>query len=244
MKVGVILVHGGCHTATCWQPLLEVLKTPAVAPNLPGRWGSPTPTAEVTIDDCVGVVADAADGAELDRVIVVAHSLGGVTALASARALAGRLAHLVFIAALAPPAGGSALSDVSAPVRRLAHSFCRRGLLGPPPDRLARWLFCNDMDHAMATETVSAMVPDSARLLTDPLPGVHPSVARTYICTARDRLVTPRAQLRQIRNLGTASVHRLDAGHNVMMTRPSAVAEIIDREADLIRRETNGEYGL
>lgn len=236
MKVGAVLVHGGCHTAVCWQPLMGTLDTMAVAPDLPGRCASPIPIADVSIYDCATAVAAAADEAEMDRVIIVGHSLGGMTTLTAAPLLGSRLAHLVFVTALAPPSNRSALSDVSAPIRALAKSFCRKGVLRPPPDWVARWLFCNEMDGALAARAVAAMVADSARLLTDPMPAAIPSVGKTYICATRDRVVTPRAQLRQIRNLDGAAVHSLDAGHNVMMTRPSEVARIIDRQADLIRR--------
>ena len=41
MSVGVVLVHGSGMTSACWEPLLPLLQTPAIAVDLPGRGRRP-----------------------------------------------------------------------------------------------------------------------------------------------------------------------------------------------------------
>ena len=49
--------------------------------------------------------------------------------------------------------------------------------------------------------------------------------------TVRDRTLTPRAQLRQLANLGPARATALHAGHNVMMSQPANLARLLDEIA-------------
>jgi len=60
---GIVLVHGGSHSARCWDLVLPNLVLPAVAVDLPGRGSTPADFASVTLADCVRTVIDGADQA-------------------------------------------------------------------------------------------------------------------------------------------------------------------------------------
>lgn len=64
----------------------------------------------MTLDDCVAAVVEAVDKARFESIVLVAHSLGGVVATETAVCYPDRVAKLVFVGALIPPAGQSAAS--------------------------------------------------------------------------------------------------------------------------------------
>jgi pimeloyl-ACP methyl ester carboxylesterase len=95
---GVVLVHGSNHCAACWDSVLAHLVAPAIAVDLPGRGSRSTTIEGVTLDDCVQVVIEAADQAGLDRVVLVGHSLGGMTVTETAWRHPERVARLIYVA--------------------------------------------------------------------------------------------------------------------------------------------------
>jgi hypothetical protein len=60
---GIILVHGGMHTAACWALVEPMLTLPSRAVDLPGRGSRPAELSHVTLDDCVAAVLEEADSA-------------------------------------------------------------------------------------------------------------------------------------------------------------------------------------
>jgi len=107
MKTGprLLFVHGGFHGAWCWAPFLEFFANqgiPAGALNLPGHGGLAPPVdfTKLTVTDMADDVAEAARAVGGD-VILVGHSLGGLTALAAAAAVK---APALILIAPAPPA--------------------------------------------------------------------------------------------------------------------------------------------
>jgi len=80
----LVLVHGGAHAAGCWErtvaeqarqaPELRVL-----AVDLPGRGSKPADLTAVRIADYIDSVVADIEGAGLGDVVVVGHSLAGVT---------------------------------------------------------------------------------------------------------------------------------------------------------------------
>ena len=71
---GVVLVHGGVHSAACWNPVRKHLRAPAVAVDLPGRASRPADLAAVVLADCVKAVIDSADEAGFDRFVLCTRS--------------------------------------------------------------------------------------------------------------------------------------------------------------------------
>ena len=134
---GVVLVHGSNHCAACWDSVLAHLVAPAIAVDLPGRGSRSTTIEGVTLDDCVQVVIESADQAGLDRVVLVGHSLGGMTVTETAWRHPERVARLIYVAGSVPAPGDSAAIAIT-------------GADMPPGPRMpteerARMFFGNDM---------------------------------------------------------------------------------------------------
>jgi pimeloyl-ACP methyl ester carboxylesterase len=107
------------------------------------------------------------DLAELGLVVLVGHSIGGVTVAAVAELLGTRVQRCIFVSS-PMPAEGQRIVDAVNPILRW---FCMRAirqgcrdLTLPPP--IARLVFCNDMSRIICAPT--ALARELAWLVTSP----------------------------------------------------------------------------
>ena len=110
----VLLVHGGSHGAWCWADVQRYLRNEGVAAtafDLPGSGEDQTPRADLDLDDyiasCIGHI-DAID----DDVILVGHSLAGLTFPSVIAQRSARIAHSMFIAALVTTRGERGIDSI------------------------------------------------------------------------------------------------------------------------------------
>jgi len=243
----LVLIHGAFHSARCWAPTLVELEEQApglrvLAVDLPGRGGSPADLATVTIEQCVDSVVEQIDRIGLDEVVIVAHSLGGLTAPGVvARLGAARVARLVLIAAVIPPEGACDLDLIPQPMRWIIARTIRPGVPRRPPSRaLARLSFCNGMTREQRAQVYSQLGPEAPGLFHEPVSraGLPRSVPRSWILPLRDRAVLPRKQRAYIDNLGGVDeVIEIDTCHDVMISEPARLAAIL-AERCVPRRST------
>ena len=234
---GLVLIHGGWHTAACWTPTVTALgrrapTLPVVPVDLPGRGSTPGDLRSLTLEQCVDSVIEQIERANLEKV-VVAHSMGGLSApQVVARLGARRVRRLVLIAAVVPPEGKRMLDLIPPPARWTASWFFRDGA---PPRRplrrlCARWWFGHDLNREQREFLYGQLCPEAtgffhAAVSRADLPAC---VQRTWILTGKDRTVGPRQQRRNMANLGRIDeVVHVDAGHDVMIGQPHWLAEIL-----------------
>ena len=223
-----VLVHGGSFAASCWDLLLPHLDAPALAVDLPGRGSRPRPLAGLTIADSVDAVVDDIESRDLRDVVLVGHSMAGITLPGVAERIPDRLARLVFIACTVPADGESSLHTLDPEIRALAEENAQRPAGGKMDDDMAVAMFCNDMDDDQIQATLSRMVPEAVHLVLAPvsLAGLDHDIPRTWIRTERDLIVPPRRQdLFAQRTRST--VVPIDAAHMVMISRPDALARML-----------------
>jgi pimeloyl-ACP methyl ester carboxylesterase len=228
---GIVLVHGGKHDSRYWQPTVDVLRQrdPALcvhAVDLPGRQGM---SGEMTLAGCVQSAVDQINNAGLDTLLLVGHSLAGVTVPGIATALgADRVRRIVAVSCVVPPEGQTTADTVSFVTRLVARLLDHVDM----PRWLARELFCNGMSKEQAELSLSWLVPDApdtpglSRAPAD-RSGLPARIPRTWVLTLRDRAIPPRVQLRFAANLGAAEIVPLDTGHNAMIADPGALADIL-----------------
>jgi pimeloyl-ACP methyl ester carboxylesterase len=223
------LVHGAWHGAWCWErlvPELEAAGHRVVCVDLP---------CEDTSVDFSGyadvVVAALADVD--DDVILVGHSLGGLTVpLVAAKR---PVAHLVFLCALLPAPGKAFRAQfetepdiltpaIRAGVRRDAES----GLSWWDDEQAATAVLyqrCSreDAQAAFARLRRQATTPHAEPCPLDALPDVE----RTYILAREDNAVTPDWSRRAARQrLGVTAVE-IDGDHSPFLARPAELARLL-----------------
>lgn len=221
MTDGIVLVHGAMHTSACWSRLLPLLELPAVAVDLPGRYGRPGDLATIGLDDCVAAVIQDADHASLGTFALVGHSLGGVTVTETAYRHPHRVSHLVYVGAVVLPLGSTAA--------RLMTGGDWEGEMEPGNDEFARSLFGNDLTDEQWAEHAAGLVPEAPGLMNATLSGHPTGIPITYVRMSQDVPMPPATADRMVANLGPGVETRtIDAGHSVMMSQPEALAAIVN----------------
>jgi pimeloyl-ACP methyl ester carboxylesterase len=232
----LVLVHGGEHAADCWdltvaelgrqEPALRVL-----AVDLPGHGEEPGELATATVADWIACVVSRIDAEGLNEVVVVGHSLAGLTVPGVVAKLGSkRVREMVLIAASVPPQGVAIVDTLSGPIAWYARRSARMGKSMSMPALLARRSFCNGMTREQRAFTLSRLCPESTAVLVEradrsELPD---DVRRTWILTLRDKSLSPANQRRSIEALG--GVHNIipiDTCHDAMVSEPRRLAQVL-----------------
>lgn len=232
----LVLIHGGAHAGDCWDLTVAELARQEpqlrfLAVDLPGRGSKPANLADVTIADFVdSVVADVED-AGLGDVVVVGHSLGGLTVPGVVAKLGTRrVREMVMLSAFVPPQGRSVAQALRGPLVPLARSAGLIGRSFPMPVAAARFAFCNGMTREQRRFALSRLYPESVKVIVEPVDrGEMPhDVPRTWVMTLRDRALSARQQYNCITVLGGVdTVVAIDTCHDAMISEPRRLAEIL-----------------
>lgn len=236
MLPALVLVHGGAHAADCWDLVIDEFVRCApelrvLAVDLPGRAGKPADLSSIKISDWVDSVVADVNAAGLDDVVLVGHSLAGVTVPGVAAKLgARRVREMVLVAAFVPPQGKSVAHTLRGPLVPLARSaaWIRRSF--PMPATAARLAFCNGMTREQRRFAMSRMVVESPAVIVEPvdrsqMPG---EVPRTWIMTLSDRALSIQQQLACVDSLGGVEVLIcIDSCHDVMISEPNWLAQVL-----------------
>ncbi|TCN53623.1 pimeloyl-ACP methyl ester carboxylesterase [Rhodococcus sp. SMB37] len=236
MSTGIVLVHGGQHTGRCWSRTVDEMKMlqpdlPVLAVDLPGRATNPADLAEVGIAECVASVLEDIHEAEFDDVVLVAHSMGGVTIPGVAAELGSeRVRSMVFIAAAVPPNRWSILENLQGSLQGQVGERVTSRVTEPFPREMATELFCNGMTDEQTEFTLSELCAESSRLATERVDrsAMPQGVPRVWVLTGHDRAMPPAQQRRHIDNLGGVSeVVEIESCHDVMISEPAALARVV-----------------
>jgi pimeloyl-ACP methyl ester carboxylesterase len=197
---------------------------------------------DLTVADFADAVLAAIDERGWPRVVLAGHSLGGLTIAEVARRAPGRVAHLVFVSAAAPPEGGAVVDTLPPEIGdmardAIAHALAQRSTGGAAglPEEMQRTMFCNDLDEAQTrfvldhcgTEVLGVVGENVSRA------GIPPELPKTFVKLGRDRSLPPGNQDQLVANLraspgGPVDVVEIDAGHMVMISRPDALAAVLE----------------
>jgi len=222
-----VLVHGGLTDGAYWTDVADRLRSTGHAVHVVERLpsvGSGDASALGGLDDDTAAVRDVVEAAGTP-VVLVAHSGGGmaVTELADHPGVA----HSVYVAALVPRRGESAMDLLAAaggPVDWIVPG--EDGVIRPTDDidRLVEVL-CGDTDEERARAFVSRLVGQSAASLTTPSTAPARGHAATFVVTERDAVFPPAAQERMAERAD--HVLRIDASHTPMLSRPDELAAVL-----------------
>ncbi len=253
MTTPLVLVHGGAHGAWCWQPTIPLLSGPVLAVDLPPKAirGVPAPDpvpaelATVTLDDWAASTIADINAAGMDRVVLVGHSMGGLTINEVARRIPERVSHLVFVSAMVPAEGALVIDGVPS-----ASSEAAQVLVDEPLDdsstsatgmdeQRIRFMFCNDMDDEQTQFVLDHTGTEAFGVFGEHVTrrGIPPELPKVYVRLLQDQALPLSDQDRAIENLcdspgGEVEIIALDTGHDVMISAPAILAEVLDEIAN------------
>ncbi len=236
-KPTIVLVHGGQHTRTCWDPTVDALKTldphaRVLAVDLPGHGNEPGDLASLTIERCVDSVTSQICATGASSVVLVGHSLAGITLPGVAAKLGPALKRMIFVACCIPPNGKTVLDTLGPPMNFIAKRAARREAVSAPlPSLIASWVFGNGMTRDQKQHVIRGLCPESTKVTTEPVDrSALPAVPMAWVLTKRDRALRPNLQRKFIANLGgVEEIVELDTCHDAMISEPVKLAQIILR---------------
>jgi pimeloyl-ACP methyl ester carboxylesterase len=232
----LVLVHGGAHAADCWDLTIAELacqepKLRVLAVDLPGRGRNPADLATVTLADWADSVVADIEGAGFDDVVVVGHSMGGLTVPGVvARLGASRVREMIMAAAFVPPQGLSVVDGLRGPLAPLARVGARINIPLEMPRAAARFAFYNGMSRDQRAFALARIYAESRGVIVEQVDrrDLPDEVPRTWIMTLRDRALSRRQQRDCIEALGGVdTMVCIDTCHDLMYSEPGRLAEIL-----------------
>jgi len=221
--LNVVLVHGGWVDGSGWEGVHNIL-------TRDGHHVSVVQIPTVSLADDVMAtrrVIDAQDG----PVILVGHSYGG--AVITEAGNDPKVAGLVYVAAFAPDTGESVASLIKdpppdAPVPPILPPQDRYLLLDSTKFHAS---FAADVDPEKAAFMADSQVPWGVAALSgsidEPAWKTKPS---WYLITTEDKMIPPPAQRFMSKRAGS-TVTEVQGSHAVYLSKPAAVAALIERAA-------------
>jgi len=232
-----VLVHGAWHGGWCWRAVADRLRSAGHLVFTPTQTGlgerahllDRSTTLDVFVDDIVNMI----QMEQLDEVVLVGHSFGGIAITGVADRIPERLRCLVYLDALILQNGQTAFSqlpdDVVAARLKSAHESSN-GLSLPPPPAIAFGLL-REVDQ----ETVAArLTPHPLATFNSPLTLKNPvgnGTPLTYItCTAP--VYPALAKSRAWASGQGWPMLTIATGHDAMITAPEELTAMLTALAD------------
>ncbi|GAB1340410.1 alpha/beta fold hydrolase [Streptomyces sp. E-15] len=224
-----LLVHGAWHNGRSWDrvvPLLEAAGHRVLAPSLTGYGDkahllSPEIGLGTHIDDVVGLIEDE----HLHDVVLVGHSYAGMVISGVANRVPKRIAHLVFLDAMVPEDGETAVDVL--PVTKQLIDLAVDGWRVPPmpesPPPLGLFGVTDPDDLAWLRSMLS---DQPVRCLREPVLLDEPAartIPRTHIHCLEGR---PADITRRPVPAGER-VRELPTGHDCMITMPVELTALL-----------------
>jgi pimeloyl-ACP methyl ester carboxylesterase len=228
-----VLIHGAWHGGWCWRRVSDRLRASGhkvFTPTLTGLGARAHLVRSASLEtfrlDIVGLI----EAEELERVILVGHSFGGLVATMVADRLPQRLQCLVYLDAVVGEAGKSAFDALPAAVvaQRLRAAQETSGGISfpvPPPQAFGvtdpsdqAWLRAHLTPHPLASYT--------DRLTLD-----HPvgnGLRKIYIAATAPEYAPLAATRAAVRMQPDWDWREIAAGHDAMVTAPHRLAEMLE----------------
>jgi pimeloyl-ACP methyl ester carboxylesterase len=232
-----VLVHGAMHGGWCWDevvPHLSAAGHVALAPDLPGLGGDATTLARVDLamngDFVAGLVQ-----AQPEPVVLVGHSMGGVSISEAAERVPDRILGLVYLAAMLLPAG-ERVQDPQMQSSMEAVTVSPDGLSMIVGPERAVPMFYNRTEPAAARAAARRLTPQPLRPAFEPLTVTAARfgrVPRAYVECLDDQAIPIDSQRRMQAALPCDPVVTLDTDHSPFLNMPQALARSFIEVAEI-----------
>jgi len=229
------LVHGAWHGAWCWErvaPELEARGHRVVAVELP------CDDATATFETYADVVVSALEAAGSSDVLVIGHSLGGLTIPLVADRRPVR--KLIYLGAVVPMPGSSFAEQLEIEPDTLLPEH-RSGISEPDEEGRTRWIDegvarsvlyadCSAEDAKAAFERLR---PQAQALFAKPCPlNEFPPAPSTYVVCSEDRIVNPERGRKVALERLQAELVELPGSHSPFISRPRELADLLHQQAE------------
>ena len=230
-----VLVHGAWQAPYVWDAVRDdLLKegNKVIVVELPGHGNDKAPTHTLSLDVYCNKVIQAISAVN-EKVILVAHSMGGMVITAVAEKVPAKISKLVYVGAFLP-ASGQALIDLSMsdPGSKLGNSLVQSAdqlTLDVKADSLT-YLFINDGAPAVKQQVIDNYRAEPAIPFTNKVTLTNEgfgTVSKVYIKTLQDIVVSPDLQDRMIAAAGITTVYTVNTSHSPFLSQPHEVSKLL-----------------
>jgi pimeloyl-ACP methyl ester carboxylesterase len=226
-NMGIVLLNGAGLGGWIWSDLRTYMNLPVLAAEYPNR-DRPKLPRTFRLSDYTNEIVRQIESWHKVRLILVAHSIGGVIALQLAKRLGVRVAGIAGISAFFPPHRGSFLSALPFPQRLITRVTIRVAGTKPPEKMIAK-SYCNDLNESQTDEVIRRFVAESPHLYTDRCGAPIPHIPKIFIETTEDEQYTAAQQTKIAGAFGAQNLVRIPSGHLPMLSHPKEIADILNR---------------
>jgi pimeloyl-ACP methyl ester carboxylesterase len=226
-----VLIHGGWHGGWCWRrltPLLGAKGHSVYTPSLTGL-GDRAHLArpDIDLDLHVQDVVTLLEMEDLNDIVLLGHSYGGMVVTGVAERVPQRVGQLVYLDAFVPESGKCAL-DYVVPERAAAIRLAGEasGMVPPPPASLwglsdpqdLEWVKPREVMHPFRTMAQPLQLQNGAALAQIP---------KTFIYCSSPATGTFDQFAALYRNDRGWRYFELETGHDAMILVPQQLADIL-----------------
>ena len=232
-----VLVHGAFHGAWCFVklvPELEARGHRALAFDLPAQGDDETPVELCSLGGNAGRIAEVVTALS-EPVILVGHSLGGISIAAAAELVAERIRRLVYLCAFLPKDGDSIASLSALPAAKKESgpkAFARSadGLTMSAVPEMAPGRFYSDCSAADIAYALPRFRPQPMAVQKTPVrlsAERYGRVPRAYIECLDDRAVSLGLQRAMVAASPCDPVISFATGHSPFFSAPALLAQTL-----------------
>lgn len=217
-----VLVHGAWHGGWCWERVARLLREQGhsvYAPTLTGVCErSHVSSSEINLNTHIDDVVNEIKWKELQGIVLVGHSYGGMVVTGVAEQCADRISSIVYLDAFLPLDGQSLYDIVGS-----AHPSSG-GMVDPFP---AEFFAVNEKDRAwvdrMTTPQSEATFSQPLQV-TDKVEGIG---KKTYVRALQGAIPPFAAIYARLEQDPTWHCLEIDCGHDMMIDKPDEIADIL-----------------
>ena len=225
--IGLVFFYGAGLGTWIWDDLSQNIDYPCLFPDYPGRELNSKDNKGLSLDDYSDFISAKINTWNIDKIVVIAHSIGGVIALKTIGKIKSQIKGFIAISASTPKSGDSYLSSFSLFNRLVMKCVFRLSGTRPPKTALIQSL-CNDLPTEHATKVVTQFTPESLMIYEQKVIYNLPDIPRLYIKLTNDKAFREQIQDRMIKNFSPNTVAEMNTGHLPMLGKPNDLAKIIN----------------
>jgi pimeloyl-ACP methyl ester carboxylesterase len=248
--VDFAFLHGGGQGGWIWEETLAALHAQtgggfgrALVLDVPGCGAKRgRRTDDLTLEDVARELVADIETAGMREVVLVGHSQAGQAMSLMLRLRPALFRRLIYVSC-SIPLPGQTVTQMMGTGRQGTHANEVGWPFDPATEKLSTHypsVFCNDMDRAQARALMARLGrdawPGQTYSFTDWRYDALGAVPATFVLCLRDNILPMAWQETFADRFKAERRVRIDAGHQVMVSRPHALAEVLRLEARLDER--------
>ncbi|HLO13511.1 MAG TPA: alpha/beta hydrolase [Anaerolineales bacterium] len=233
--VGFVFIPGGLMSTWVWKFVDKKYLGNAVLIPRRIKENNVYNRIHSTLNDCVEFVTEMINDSKWARVVIIAHSGGGLIAPLVAKKLPEKVKQIIFVCANIPRNHTTALHFLPAPIRVLNRIAIKQQIKhdcvpASKQEKAIRNIFCNTSSPDVIDYVLQQnLYPEPMCTITEQInwDGV-PEIPMAYIRLTKDKTGSIDLQNRMADNLSIKTRYSIDSDHMVMLSHPKEFNMALD----------------